>query len=67
MPDVRRAEAELHRFMTSRFSTLLGTIREKKTIDDQLKEQLNAALKEFDAPVRAGRGREGVAGVACRH
>jgi F-type H+-transporting ATPase subunit alpha len=49
VPDIRRAEEELHRFMTSRFGTLLGAIREKKTLDDATKEQLNAALKEFTA------------------
>jgi F-type H+/Na+-transporting ATPase subunit alpha len=48
VPDVQRAEQELHRFMTTRFSTLLTTIREKKTLDDTVKEQLNAALKEFN-------------------
>jgi F-type H+-transporting ATPase subunit alpha len=48
VPDVQRAEQELHRFMTTRFSTLLTTIREKKTLDDAVKEQLNAALKEFN-------------------
>jgi len=45
--DVRRAEEELHRFMTTRFGTLLGEIREKKNLDDAIKTQLNAALKEF--------------------
>jgi F-type H+/Na+-transporting ATPase subunit alpha len=45
--DVRRAEEELHRFMASRFGTVLSTIKTKKTIDDELKPQLNAALKEF--------------------
>jgi F0F1-type ATP synthase alpha subunit len=48
VPDVRRAEVELLQFMASRFGTLLTTIREKKTIDDTLKGQLNAALKEFN-------------------
>jgi F-type H+-transporting ATPase subunit alpha len=45
--DVRRAEEELHRFMTTRFGSLLGAIKSKKTIDDEIKGQLNAALKEF--------------------
>ena len=48
VPDVRRAETELLQFMGARFGTLLTTIREKKTIDDTLKGQLNAALKEFN-------------------
>jgi F-type H+-transporting ATPase subunit alpha len=45
--DVRRAEEELLRFMATRFGSLLTTIKTKKTIDDELKAQLNAALKEF--------------------
>jgi F-type H+/Na+-transporting ATPase subunit alpha len=45
--EVRRAEEELHRFMAGRFGSLLTTIKTKKTIDDELKGQLNAALKEF--------------------
>ncbi len=47
--DVRRAEDELQRFMTTRFGSLLGTIKTKKTLDDELKGQLNAAIKEFTA------------------
>ncbi len=45
--DVRRAEEEMLRFMATRFGSLLTTIKTKKTIDDELKAQLNAALKEF--------------------
>ncbi len=45
--DVRRAEEELHRFMSTRFGSLLTTIKTKKTIDDELKGELNAAIKEF--------------------
>ena len=44
---VRSFEAELYRFMDSTQGTLLGTIREKKTLDDQMKNQLRAILKEF--------------------
>ena len=44
---VRRAEEELLRFMATRFGSLLTTIKTKKTLDDELKAQLNAALKEF--------------------
>ena len=47
VPDVRRAEEELHRFMANRYGSLLSTIKTKKTLDDELKAQLNAALKEF--------------------
>ena len=48
--EVPRAEAyeqELHKFMSTRFGSLMATIREKKILDDGLKQQLNAALKEF--------------------
>ena len=45
--DIRRAEEELHRFMDSRFGSLLSAIKTKKTIDDEMKGQLNAAIKEF--------------------
>ncbi len=40
-------EQELHKFMSTRFGSLMATIREKKILDDGLKQQLNAALKEF--------------------
>jgi F-type H+-transporting ATPase subunit alpha len=43
----RPFEAELYRFMDSAHGTLLQTIREKKTLDDQMKAQLTAILKEF--------------------
>ncbi len=47
VPDVRRAEEELHRFMSNRFGQLLTTIKTKKILDDELKGELNAAIKEF--------------------
>jgi len=43
----RPFEAELYRFMDSTHGTLLQTIREKKTLDDQMKSQLTTILKEF--------------------
>jgi len=55
--DVRRAEGELHRFMTSRYGTVLEAIRTKKTLDDEIKAQLNAALKEFLAQYAAAGSR----------
>jgi len=55
--DVRRAEGELHRFMTSRYGTVLEAIRTKKTLDDEIKTQLNAALKEFLAQYAAAGSR----------
>jgi F-type H+-transporting ATPase subunit alpha len=42
-----RYEQELHRFVESRYPSLLKTIAEKKTLDDNLKAEMSAALKEF--------------------
>ncbi len=42
-----RYEAELSAFMRDRHGALLDTLREKKTIDDDLKTGLTAALEEF--------------------
>ena len=42
-------EGELYKFLDSRHTPLLTSIREKKTLDDDLKAQLSAALKEFRA------------------
>ena len=44
---VRKFEAEILAFMDRRHPELLKTIREKKIIDDTLKPQLEAAIKEF--------------------
>ena len=45
--DVGAAQDELVKFMQSRHNGVLQAIREKKQLDDQLKSDLNAALKEF--------------------
>jgi len=42
----RAFEAELYRFVENAHPGILSTIREKKTLDDDLKKQMNAALKE---------------------
>jgi F-type H+-transporting ATPase subunit alpha len=49
VPEVVRAQEELVKFMTTRYNNVLSAIREKKTIDDALKNDLNAALKEFQS------------------
>jgi F-type H+-transporting ATPase subunit alpha len=54
--DVAAAQRELVQFMATRFGNLLQTIREKKNIDDQLKGELNAALKEFGAHFASTKG-----------
>jgi F-type H+-transporting ATPase subunit alpha len=45
--DVGPAQDELVKFMSTRFGNVLAAIKEKKTLDDALKNELNAALKEF--------------------
>jgi F-type H+-transporting ATPase subunit alpha len=45
--DVGAAQDELVKFMQTRYGNILQAIREKKTLDDAIKADLNAALKEF--------------------
>ncbi|MSO51871.1 MAG: F0F1 ATP synthase subunit alpha [Acidobacterium sp.] len=45
--DVGAAQDELVKFMQTRHGNVLQAIREKKQLDDALKNDLNAALKEF--------------------
>jgi F-type H+-transporting ATPase subunit alpha len=45
--DVGAAQDELVKFMQTRYGNVLQAIREKKQLDDALKADLNAALKEF--------------------
>jgi F-type H+/Na+-transporting ATPase subunit alpha len=45
--DIRRFEAELYVYLDNSKPEILGTIRDKKQIDDDTKSKLNAALKEF--------------------
>ena len=45
--DCRRFEAELYKFVENTKPGILQTIREKKALDDDLKNQMNAMLKEF--------------------
>jgi F-type H+/Na+-transporting ATPase subunit alpha len=44
---IRPFEAELNKFLDSSQTALLQEIREKKTLDDQVKTKLNTVLKEF--------------------
>ena len=39
--------------MSTRFGNVLAAIKEKKTLDDALKDDLNAALKEFQEHFKA--------------
>jgi F-type H+-transporting ATPase subunit alpha len=47
LPAVAAYEKELYRFIETRKPGIFSTLREKKTIDDQLKAEIEAALKEF--------------------
>ena len=44
---LRQYEDDLYRFLGTRFGALLTKIREEKTLSDEIKQQLNAALDEF--------------------
>jgi F-type H+-transporting ATPase subunit alpha len=44
---VGRYEQELYRFVETRYAGVLKGIADKKTLDDGLKAEMNAALKEF--------------------
>src|SRR6187402_969888 len=44
---VRAFEVELYKFIESRHPRLFGGIAEKKQLDDELRNQLDAAVKEF--------------------
>ena len=50
---VRRFEGEFFAFLDRRYADLLKQIREKKTIDDALKAQVEAAIKEFKGTFKA--------------
>jgi F-type H+-transporting ATPase subunit alpha len=48
-------ERELYQFLETRYQAVLAAIREKKSLDDQIKADLGAALKEFMAQFVASR------------
>ncbi len=45
--DVRRFESELYQFLDNSKPEVVQSIREKKELNDEIKSQLNDALKEF--------------------
>ncbi len=45
--DIRRFETDLYRYLDNSKPELLQAIREKKELNDEIKGQLNGALKEF--------------------
>jgi F-type H+-transporting ATPase subunit alpha len=59
--DVRRYEDDLARFLETRHPAVLTAIADKKTIDDETKGAIEAALKEFGQQFMAGRQAAAVA------
>jgi F-type H+/Na+-transporting ATPase subunit alpha len=55
IPAVLDYETELYRFIESRRPGILAALHEKKQMDDQLKADLDGALKEFGAQFDAAR------------
>jgi F-type H+/Na+-transporting ATPase subunit alpha len=53
--NVLQYETELYRFVETRHPGILATLQDKKQMDDQLKAQIDAALKEFGTEFAAGR------------
>ena len=51
---LRQYEEEMHRFLETRKAALLASIVEKKTLDDEIKTQMNSALEEFGKQFAAG-------------
>jgi F-type H+-transporting ATPase subunit alpha len=49
LDQIRTFEQELYRFLENAHPAILTTIKDKKTIDDDLKGKLNSALQEFKA------------------
>ncbi len=45
--DVVKFEAEFHQFIEQKYSNILSGLEVKKTIDNEIKEQLTTAIKEF--------------------
>ena len=47
LDQIRAFEQELYRFLENAHPAILTTIKEKKTIDDDMKGKLNSAIQEF--------------------
>jgi F-type H+-transporting ATPase subunit alpha len=52
---VREYESDLYKFLDTRRSQLLSSLREKRQIDDQIRAELDQSLKEFGASFAAAR------------
>jgi F-type H+-transporting ATPase subunit alpha len=58
VPDLRSFEQALYRFMDTSYAPLLGKIRERKALDDEIKAELKKALNEAKDKFNAERGRK---------
>ena len=56
--DVQKFERELYRFVETRHGAVCAAIREKQQLDEQLKTDLTAVIKEFAADFAANRKSE---------
>ena len=52
---LRTFEVELYKFLETRHPGVLGGIKEKKQLDDQLKGALDGAIREFSGEFAARR------------
>jgi len=59
--DIGAAQDELFKFMATRHDAVLAAIKEKKNLDDALKNDLNAALKEFQQHFKSMKAPAGAA------
>src|SRR6188474_85057 len=59
--DIGAAQDELFKFMATRHNAVLAAIKEKKNLDDALKNDLNAALKEFQQHFKSMKAPAGAA------
>ena len=53
VPDIRAYEDGLHKYFADAQQALLADITEKKSLDDDLRSRLHAALKEYSANFKA--------------
>src|SRR5579863_5615634 len=58
LDQIRAFEEEMYRFVENAHPAILTTIKEKKTLDDDLKNKMNAALKEHKTRFTQERGRK---------
>jgi len=58
LEQIRAFEEELYRFVENAHPAILTTIKEKKTLDDDLKNKMTAALKEHKTRFTQERGRK---------